>query len=42
MPTTRRPGWVACDGATTRSIVKTLESTHALPKTAIKARADGK
>ncbi|MFQ6398379.1 siderophore-interacting protein [Nocardia sp. KC 131] len=31
--------WVACDGHTTRSIVKTLERTHALPKTAIKSRA---
>ncbi|MEU1962493.1 siderophore-interacting protein [Nocardia sp. NPDC019304] len=31
--------WVACDGHTTRSIVKTLKTAHALPKTAIKARA---
>ncbi|MEV6323076.1 siderophore-interacting protein [Nocardia sp. NPDC051787] len=31
--------WVACDGHTTRSIVKTLKSAHGLPKTAIKARA---
>lgn len=32
-------GWVACDFSTTRSIVKTLKSTHGLPKTAIKAQA---
>ncbi|MBF6337259.1 siderophore-interacting protein [Nocardia abscessus] len=32
-------GWAACDFATTRSIVKTLKSTHGLPKTAIKAQA---
>ncbi|WP_454198432.1 siderophore-interacting protein [Nocardia sp. Marseille-Q1738] len=31
--------WVACDGNTTRSIVKTLKSTHGLPKAAIKSRA---
>ncbi|MDO3647328.1 hypothetical protein [Nocardia mangyaensis] len=30
--------WAACDSATTRSIVKTLETTHGLSKTAIKAR----
>ncbi|GAA5050789.1 siderophore-interacting protein [Nocardia callitridis] len=32
-------GWVACDGATTRSITKTLKTTHALPKESIKAQA---
>ncbi|MFI7671171.1 siderophore-interacting protein [Nocardia sp. NPDC049526] len=32
-------GWVACDGPTTRSIVKTLKLTHDLPKTAIKYQA---
>ncbi|MFD0365994.1 siderophore-interacting protein [Nocardia sp. GCM10030253] len=32
-------GWVACDGHTTRSIVKTLKTTHGLPKTAIKSQA---
>ncbi|MGK8520625.1 siderophore-interacting protein [Nocardia asteroides] len=32
-------GWVACDFSTTRSIAKTLKSTHGLPKTAIKAQA---
>ncbi|WP_327112500.1 siderophore-interacting protein [Nocardia sp. NBC_01730] len=32
-------GWVACDGHTTRSIVKTLKAAHGLPKTAIKSRA---
>ncbi|GAB2688609.1 siderophore-interacting protein [Nocardia thraciensis] len=32
-------GWVACDGATTRSIVKTLKTVHGLPKTAIKYQA---
>ncbi|WP_431964003.1 siderophore-interacting protein [Nocardia sp. bgisy134] len=31
--------WVACDGHTTRSIVKTLKQTHNLPKTAIKSQA---
>lgn len=31
--------WVACDGHTTRSIVKTFKTTHGLPKTAVKARA---
>ncbi|WP_336086941.1 siderophore-interacting protein [Nocardia sp. SSK8] len=31
--------WIACDGATTRSIVKTFRTVHTLPKTAIKARA---
>ncbi|MEV0684001.1 siderophore-interacting protein [Nocardia sp. NPDC050378] len=31
--------WVACDGHTTRSIVKTLKGQHALPKTAIKYQA---
>ncbi|MEU4599744.1 MULTISPECIES: siderophore-interacting protein [Nocardia] len=31
--------WVACDGHTTRSIVKTLKTHHALPKTAIKYQA---
>jgi len=32
-------GWVACDGATTRSIVKTLRTTHGLSKNAIKYQA---
>ncbi|MFI6046273.1 siderophore-interacting protein [Nocardia sp. NPDC051321] len=32
-------GWVACDGHTTRSIVKALKTTHGLPKTAVKSRA---
>ncbi|MEU0872255.1 siderophore-interacting protein [Nocardia brasiliensis] len=32
-------GWVTCDGHTTRSIVKTLRTTHQLPKTAIKSQA---
>ncbi|TDP39719.1 siderophore-interacting protein [Nocardia ignorata] len=31
--------WVACDGHTTRSIVKTLKTHHALPKSAIKYQA---
>ncbi|MGW4736607.1 SIP domain-containing protein [Nocardia xishanensis] len=31
--------WVACDGHTTRSIVKTLKTSHNLPKTAIKSQA---
>jgi NADPH-dependent ferric siderophore reductase len=31
--------WVACDGHTTRSIVKTLKTTHKLPKTSIKYQA---
>ncbi|MGW4770228.1 siderophore-interacting protein [Nocardia sp. NPDC004278] len=31
--------WVACDGHTTRSIVKALKTTHGLPKTSIKSRA---
>lgn len=31
--------WVACDGATTRSIVKTLKTAHSLPKTQIKSQA---
>ncbi|MEV6391625.1 siderophore-interacting protein [Nocardia xishanensis] len=31
--------WVACDGHTTRSIVKTLRTSHNLPKTAIKSQA---
>ncbi|MEV0293161.1 siderophore-interacting protein [Nocardia sp. NPDC050710] len=31
--------WVACDGHTTRSIVKTLKNIHNLPKTAIKYQA---
>ncbi|MCA2210119.1 siderophore-interacting protein [Nocardia rosealba] len=31
--------WIACDGHTTRSIVKTLKTHHALPKTAIKYQA---
>ncbi|MCX4093142.1 siderophore-interacting protein [Nocardia sp. alder85J] len=30
--------WAACDAATTRSISKTLQTTHQLPKTSIKAR----
>ncbi|MBH0777636.1 siderophore-interacting protein [Nocardia bovistercoris] len=32
-------GWVACDGATTRSIVKSFKTIHNLPKTAVKSRA---
>ncbi|MEV6427922.1 siderophore-interacting protein [Nocardia sp. NPDC051463] len=32
-------GWVACDGHTTRSIVKSLKTTHGLPKTSIKSQA---
>ncbi|MEU4318995.1 siderophore-interacting protein [Nocardia fluminea] len=32
-------GWVTCDGHTTRSIVKTLKTQHALPKTSIKSQA---
>ncbi|MEU1547999.1 siderophore-interacting protein [Nocardia sp. NPDC005745] len=31
--------WVACDGHTTRSIVKSFKTTHNLPKTAIKFQA---
>ncbi|MGQ4618138.1 SIP domain-containing protein [Nocardia sp. R7R-8] len=31
--------WVACDGPTTRSIVKTFKQTHNLPKTQLKYRA---
>ncbi|WP_147129407.1 siderophore-interacting protein [Nocardia ninae] len=31
--------WVACDGHTTRSIVKSLKTTHGLPKTSIKSQA---
>ncbi len=31
--------WVACDGHTTRTIVKALGTTHGLPKTSIKSRA---
>jgi NADPH-dependent ferric siderophore reductase len=31
--------WVACDGHTTRSIVKSFKTTHNLPKTAIKSQA---
>lgn len=31
--------WVACDGHTTRSIVKSLKTIHGLPKTSIKGRA---
>ncbi|WP_330233076.1 siderophore-interacting protein [Nocardia sp. NBC_00508] len=31
--------WVACDGYTTRSIVKSLKTIHNLPKTAIKSQA---
>ncbi|MGV9612773.1 SIP domain-containing protein [Nocardia xishanensis] len=31
--------WVACDGHTTRSIVKTLKTSHNLQKTAIKSQA---
>lgn len=31
--------WVACDGHTTRSIVKTLKTTQNLPRTAITSRA---
>ncbi|MEU7631033.1 siderophore-interacting protein [Nocardia sp. NPDC049220] len=31
--------WIACDGHTTRSIVKSLKTTHNLPKTAIKSQA---
>ncbi|WP_067982716.1 siderophore-interacting protein [Nocardia caishijiensis] len=31
--------WVACDGHTTRTIVKTLRTHHGLPKTAIKYQA---
>ena len=31
--------WVACDGRTTRSIVKTMKTTHVLPKESIKAQA---
>ncbi|WP_433195632.1 siderophore-interacting protein [Nocardia sp. CA-107356] len=31
--------WVACDGHTTRSIVRSLKTTHGLPKTSIKSRA---
>ncbi|MGW5385523.1 siderophore-interacting protein [Nocardia sp. NPDC003963] len=30
--------WVACDAASTRAIVKSLRTTHALPKTQIKAQ----
>nr|WP_296764876.1 siderophore-interacting protein [Rhodococcus sp. (in: high G+C Gram-positive bacteria)] len=32
-------GWVACDGRTTRSIVKTLKTTHGFAKEAIKSQA---
>lgn len=31
--------WVACDGRTTRSIVKTLKTTHGVAKESIKAQA---
>ncbi|MBF6083707.1 siderophore-interacting protein [Nocardia cyriacigeorgica] len=31
--------WVACDGHTTRSIVKTFKTSHNLPKTQLKYRA---
>lgn len=31
--------WVACDGPTTRSIVKTLKNTHGLPKNSMKYQA---
>ncbi|MEU2257139.1 siderophore-interacting protein [Nocardia xishanensis] len=31
--------WVACDGHTTRSIVKTLKQTHNLPKSQLKYQA---
>ena len=31
--------WVACDGRSTRAIVKTLRSTHALPKGSVKSQA---
>lgn len=31
--------WVACDGRTTRSIVKTLKGTHGLAKESIKSQA---
>ena len=31
--------WIACDGATTRSITKTVKTTHGLSKTAVKAQA---
>ncbi|MCP2295669.1 NADPH-dependent ferric siderophore reductase, contains FAD-binding and SIP domains [Nocardia amikacinitolerans] len=31
--------WVACDGHTTRSIVKTLKQTHDLPKSQLKYQA---
>lgn len=31
--------WVACDGRTTRSIVKTLRSQHGLPKDSLKYQA---
>lgn len=30
--------WAACDAATTRAMVKTFRTTHALPKTQIKAQ----
>ncbi|MQY24916.1 siderophore-interacting protein [Nocardia aurantia] len=30
--------WAACDAFTTRSIAKTLQTTHELPKSAVKAR----
>ncbi|MEU8896797.1 siderophore-interacting protein [Nocardia sp. NPDC048505] len=31
--------WIACCGQTTRSIVKTFKTTHALPKTSLKYQA---
>lgn len=31
--------WVACEGSTTRAIVKTLKTVHGLPKTSIKYQA---
>ncbi|WP_433680985.1 siderophore-interacting protein [Nocardia sp. CA-119907] len=31
--------WIACDGHTTRSIVKTFRQTHGLPKTGMKYQA---
>lgn len=30
--------WVACDTATTRAVVKSLRTTHSLPKAQIKAQ----
>ncbi len=31
--------WIACDGLTTRSVVKTFKQVHGLPKTAMKYQA---